>query len=78
VTIAVTDAGGGITADERGHIFERFWRGRDARHQESRGSGLGLSLVAEHVRVLGGHIHVEEAASGGARFVIELPLVSGW
>ena len=78
VTISVTDAGNGITADERDHLFERFWRGRDARHQASKGSGLGLSLVAEHVRVLRGHIRVDEAPGGGARFVIELPLESGW
>lgn len=78
VTIGVTDAGNGITADEREHIFERFWRGRDARHQASKGSGLGLSLVAEHVRVLGGHIHAEDNPGGGTRFVIELPVESGW
>jgi signal transduction histidine kinase len=78
VIISVTDAGGGISADERHRIFERFWRGRDARHQESKGSGLGLSLVAEHVRVLGGRIEVDDAPTGGARFVIELPMESGW
>lgn len=79
VSIVVSDSGNGIDPDERAHIFERFWRGRDARHQESKGSGLGLSLVAEHVRVLGGRIRVDnEPAGGGARFVIELPIEVGW
>ena len=78
VTIGVHDNGNGITADEREHIFERFWRGRDARHQASKGSGLGLSLVAEHVRVLGGSVRVDDGPGGGARFVIDLPLETGW
>jgi two-component system, OmpR family, sensor histidine kinase MtrB len=78
VTISINDSGNGITADEREHIFERFWRGRDARHQASKGSGLGLSLVAEHVRVLGGNIRIEDGPGGGARFVIDLPLETGW
>ena len=44
VEIAVSDAGVGIPVDEREHVFERFWRGRHARHQASKGSGLGLAL----------------------------------
>ena len=78
VSIAVSDSGNGIAEDERAHIFERFWRGRDARHQAGKGSGLGLSLVAEHVRVLGGQILVDDNPGGGARFTIQLPLRSGW
>jgi signal transduction histidine kinase len=73
VRIIVDDNGTGIPTDERARIFERFWRGREARHQESKGSGLGLALVAEHVRVLQGHVAVEDAPSGGARFIVDLP-----
>lgn len=73
VRIVIDDRGAGIPDDERGRIFERFWRGRDARHVEGRGSGLGLALVAEHVRLLGGRVMVDNAPAGGARFVIELP-----
>jgi signal transduction histidine kinase len=74
VRIAIDDRGTGIPDDERERIFERFWRGRDARHLEGKGSGLGLALVAEHVRLLGGRVTVESAPEGGARFVIDLPI----
>ncbi|MEO6124945.1 MAG: HAMP domain-containing sensor histidine kinase [Ilumatobacteraceae bacterium] len=77
-TITVDDSGGGIPVDERSHLFERFWRGRDARHQESKGSGLGLALVADHLRLLGGSIEVGTSASDGARFIVRLPIKEGW
>jgi len=78
VTIDVEDAGGGIPDDERQHLFERFWRGRDARHQESKGSGLGLALVADHLRLLGGSIDVGASPSHGAKFTVRLPIEEGW
>ena len=56
-------------------IFERFYRARPpASGAPSNGTGLGLSLVAEHVRLHGGTVWVEEAAGGGARFTVELPV----
>lgn len=78
VRIDVDDAGGGIPDDEREHLFERFWRGRDARHQESKGSGLGLALVADHLRLLGGSIEVGTSPDDGARFTVRLPIEEGW
>jgi signal transduction histidine kinase len=41
------------------------------------GSGLGLALASEHVRLHGGRLFVEERPGGGARFVVELPLEVG-
>jgi signal transduction histidine kinase len=70
----VDDRGTGIPEDERDRVFERFWRGRDARHQETKGSGLGLALVAEHVRLLSGRVAIDNAPSGGTRFIVEIPL----
>ena len=59
-------------------IFDRFSRaGADAgRRSRDSGVGLGLSLVAEHVRLHGGRVWVTERTDGknGARFVIELPV----
>jgi two-component system sensor histidine kinase MtrB len=72
--IAVEDNGPGVPADERDQIFERFVRGRTGgQRQAAAGVGLGLSLVAEHVRLHGGAVWVEDADGGGARFVVELP-----
>jgi signal transduction histidine kinase len=71
VQIAVEDAGPGVAAGEKTRIFERFARGSAARNRI--GTGLGLALVAEHARALGGEAWVEDRAGGGARFVVRLP-----
>ena len=76
VQIAVEDDGPGVSAEDREAIFFRFNRGTSAGHRRGiDGVGLGLALVAEHVRLHGGSVWVEERADGqhGARFVIELP-----
>jgi two-component system, OmpR family, sensor histidine kinase MtrB len=76
VHIAVEDEGEGIPEQDRGRIFDRFSRGLIAgRRSTSDGVGLGLSLVAEHVRLHGGDVWVEDRADGkpGARFVVSLP-----
>ena len=60
---------------ERAHLFERFYRGgRAGQRAAGEGTGLGLSLVAEHVRLHGGRVWSEDAPGGGTRFVVELPL----
>jgi signal transduction histidine kinase len=74
--INVDDAGAGVPLEEREAIFERFFRGRAAHDRGiARGTGLGLALVRDHVRVIGGTIRVLESPDGGARFQILLPLV---
>jgi signal transduction histidine kinase len=76
VRFAVEDRGPGVPEHERHHIFERFARGESSELPGAGdGTGLGLSLVAEHARLHHGHVWVEERVGGGARFVVELPLV---
>lgn len=75
IWIIVEDDGPGVPESERTLIFERFARGGGAgRRAGSDGAGLGLSLVAEHVRMHGGRVWVESRSDDlpGARFVIEL------
>jgi signal transduction histidine kinase len=75
--IGVEDDGPGVPPEEREAVFRRFFRGSAAgkRRSGGQGSGLGLALVAEHVRLHGGRVWVEEGEGGtGARFVIELPV----
>lgn len=74
VEIGVEDEGSGIREAERSLIFERFWRGSSTRHSGSRGTGLGLALVAEHARLHGGSVRVEDAVPHGSRFVLRLPV----
>jgi signal transduction histidine kinase len=74
--LEVDDEGPGVPADQREQIFERFARGAYAgRRGVDGGSGLGLALVAQHVRRHGGAVWVEDRPGGGARFVVELPEV---
>jgi signal transduction histidine kinase len=75
IRVVVQDHGPGIPASERDHLFDRFYRGgRAGQRASSQGTGLGLSLVAEHVRLHGGRVWSEDASGGGTRFVVELPL----
>jgi two-component system OmpR family sensor kinase len=61
---------------ERQRIFDRFYRASGGgRRGEGGGAGLGLALVQETVRLHGGRIQVTEAAIGGARFVVDLPVL---
>ena len=72
VRVAVTDTGPGIPEELKARIFEPFFSTREV----GRGSGMGLAIVFGVVTEHGGRVWVEEAPSGGARFVVELPITS--
>ncbi len=71
VRLWVQDSGPGIAPADQPRIFERFYRGQEARDQ---GSGLGLAIVRSIVQAHGGDVTVESKPGSGSRFVIELPL----
>jgi signal transduction histidine kinase len=74
--ISVEDRGPGVLSEDREHVFERFFRGqKTGRDADGGGVGLGLALVAEHARLHGGRAWVEDREGGGARFLVELPVV---
>jgi signal transduction histidine kinase len=76
IRVSVEDRGPGLSAAERTRVFERFYRGQAAGQRGAgTGSGLGLALVAEHVRLHGGSVWADEPVGGGARFTVELPLI---
>ncbi|MFI5036445.1 MAG: ATP-binding protein [Acidimicrobiales bacterium] len=78
LALDIDDAGPGIAEDERESIFRRFFRGRAAHDRSvSRGSGLGLALVRDHVTAFHGTISASESPEGGARFEIVLPVHRG-
>jgi signal transduction histidine kinase len=72
VRIAVDDAGPGVKAADRERIWRPFTRGAAAVH--TGGSGIGLAVVREVAESHGGTATVEDAPSGGARFVVTLPI----
>jgi PAS domain S-box-containing protein len=71
--VTVRDTGIGISADELPHLFERFRRVENARGRSIEGSGIGLALVQELVRLHGGTINVESRVGQGSAFTISLP-----
>jgi len=78
VHIAIEDQGPGVPEAERTRIFDRFSRGdQGGSRGMDIGVGLGLALAAEHARLQGGRVWVEDRHDGGqgARFVVELPLL---
>jgi signal transduction histidine kinase len=68
--LQVADQGPGVAEQDRLHIFDRFWRGRQA---PSHGAGLGLSIVAEIMKAHGGTVTVEDGLRRGAVFTLGFP-----
>ncbi len=71
VRFEVSDRGRGVLADDAQRVFERFYRGGDARGVE--GSGLGLAVVQAIARVHGGSVSVRARDGGGSTFQIAVP-----
>lgn len=69
-----SDTGIGIDPREHELIFDRFYRAKDARLADITGSGLGLALAREVVRLHGGEITVRSALNQGSTFTVSLPL----
>jgi len=73
IVFAVEDRGMGIEAEDRKHIFEPFYRGRDAVSQQIQGSGLGLNLVMRIAEAHGGRVGVTSEPGKGSTFTLSLP-----
>lgn len=71
--LQVADTGVGIPADSLARVFERFHQVRDGRGRSHEGSGIGLALVQELVRLHGGSIGVESELDRGSVFTVEIP-----
>jgi two-component system OmpR family sensor kinase len=74
VVVEIADQGPGLTSEQAEHVFERFYRGDQARTRKSGGSGLGLAIVAALVTAHGGTVWAESPPGGGAIFRFAIPL----
>ncbi|WP_437297797.1 ATP-binding protein [Sorangium sp. So ce426] len=73
VELVVRDTGTGVPEHELPHLFERFHRVQGARARTHEGSGIGLALVHELVRLHGGSIRAESRLGEGTAFTIAIP-----
>ena len=69
--LTVADTGPGIPAAELPFVFQRFWRGSDARKRG--GTGIGLAVVAELMAAHAGTVRAESPPGGGAVFTVTMP-----
>ncbi|MGU3388961.1 sensor histidine kinase [Methylobacterium sp. D53M] len=72
--LAVEDSGTGIPAEELPRLFDRFHRVEEAQGRTFEGTGIGLALVQEMVRLHRGSIQVESEPGSGSTFRVSLPL----
>ncbi len=72
LTLRVEDCGVGIPEGDQKHLFERFFRGKNATNIQ--GTGLGLHIVANYLKLLGGTISVRSDMSGGSVFKVQIPV----
>jgi len=73
VELTVRDTGIGIPAEEIPRLFDRFHRVKGARGRSYEGSGIGLALVQELVKLHGGSVRVESEANRGSSFIVSIP-----
>ncbi|MFK7790788.1 MAG: ATP-binding protein, partial [Phycisphaeraceae bacterium] len=74
MNIEVRDSGIGISEEDQARVFEKFYRANDPRLGDITGSGLGLALAYEIVRLHGGEMTVESVLNEGSTFRVALPI----
>lgn len=74
LVLRVADTGYGIPKPDIEHVFEKFYRAYNERTAESRGTGLGLSLVKAIIEAHGGTVEVESEVDVGSTFTCRIPL----
>ncbi len=71
IKIEISDSGIGIPKKDQKHIFERFFRAKNALHFQ--GTGIGLNIVKHHIDELGGDISFTSEENVGTTFIIKIP-----
>ena len=74
ILVSVADTGPGIAPEDVERIFEPFYQGRDALYRDKGGSGLGLSISRQFVKLHGGQMWLESELGVGTSFFFTLPI----
>jgi signal transduction histidine kinase len=72
----VSDTGIGVSTEELTRIFQEFYRTDGAKEKVELGTGLGLPIVNQVVKIYGGRIEVDSVPAQGSKFTVSLPLVA--
>ncbi|MEN8139010.1 MAG: ATP-binding protein [Bacteroidota bacterium] len=72
----VKDNGSGISEEEIGHIFDRFYQADNSSSHHGEGTGIGLALTKEFVELMNGSIEVKSTYGKGSEFIIQLPITN--
>jgi len=76
IRVTVEDTGAGIPPEQLSRIFDRLYRGDEARDRASGGAGLGLAIVRELVEAMGGSVAADSAPGEGSRFSFTLKIAA--
>ncbi|MEO1258938.1 MAG: tetratricopeptide repeat protein [Bacteroidota bacterium] len=74
LSLRVQDTGQGIDEKDLPNIFDRFYQVEDALSRKGDGTGIGLALTRELVKLLGGEIEAQSQLGNGSTFTVELPI----
>lgn len=74
ITVVIEDEGIGIPEEALEHVFDRFFRAKNALHIQ--GTGIGLNIVKWHLDILHGNINIKSVENKGTRVVIQLPILA--
>ncbi|OGZ07232.1 MAG: hypothetical protein A3C13_04295 [Candidatus Lloydbacteria bacterium RIFCSPHIGHO2_02_FULL_50_11] len=74
VTIRISDTGAGISAEDQGKLFQKFFRVRNEETERVTGTGLGLWITNQMVKAMKGTIMVESIRGKGTDFVVSFPV----
>lgn len=71
LSLRVEDSGVGISEKDQEHLYERFFRGQNATHIQ--GTGLGLNIVSNYLKIMGGTISLNSGLGKGSIFHVQIP-----
>ena len=77
IELRVADTGRGMSEDEQGNLFDRFYRADSVRGSSVHGTGLGLSISRDIMREHGGDLRLESTKGKGTTAIASLPVNRG-